>query len=420
MLKQYLELMLQVLISVLLGMSWRRFRSSMAGPKLKTVLWRSKSFLIRCEIMILSSTRKANVQIGRAGSFEPLLGLGIFTQRGEPWRHSRALLRPQFYRDQISDLSLEERHVSILSNALTTGADGWTSVVDLQPLFFKMTLELMTEFLYGNVPSHRDHTANVQNEEDFAYHFDAGKAFLSIRLALGRWHWLLRSSAFSRHCEKVQQYAEYFVTAKLRDMQMKWASEQAFQEPLANRKYVFVDELAKQTNNALEIRSETLNVLSAGRDTTASLLTWIFYFLSRYSRVFNKLRAVVLAEIATDASGIEFTKLRSCQYLQSCINETLRITGTVPIIERECLEDVVLPRGGGPNGTKPIFLPKGQRILISLYAMQHRHDVWGDDHDLFRPERWEDRKIGFEFIPFGAGPRKCVGREYISLPSLSL
>ena len=347
----------------------------------------------------------------RAVCFEPLLGLGIFTQRGEPWRHSRALLRPQFSREQIADMDLEERHADVLSATLKTGCDGWTDVVNLQPLFLKMTLDLMTEFLYGYLPAQMGQTRDAPNTEEFGYHFDAGKGYVGTRLALGKWYWLVRSSAFSRHCKKVHQYAEYLVRARLRHGHKMLAIQQSTQEPATKGKFVLLDELAKHTKNALELRNETLNVLSAGRDTTASLLTWIFYFLSRNPRVFGQLRAIVLAEIGAESSSIEFAKLRSCQYLQNCINEALRMTGILPTMERECLEDTVIPRGGGPDGLNPVFLPKGQRIMISIYAMQQRTDIWGDDPDVFRPERWEDRKAGFEFIPFGGGPRKCVGRK---------
>lgn len=348
--------------------------------------------------------------IHRAGCFEPLLGLGIFTQRGESWRHSRALLRPQFTRDQVADMDLGGRHVSALSAVLTTGYDGWTDVVDLQPMFFKMTLELMTEFLYGHLPTQMGQKTDAPDREEFESHFDSGKGFLGTRVALGKWHWLVRSPAFSRHCKKVHQYADYFVTAKLQHGQ-KSATNEELQKPATKSKFVLLDELAKHTNNALELRGETLNVLSAGRDTTAALLSWIFYFLSRYPRVFNQLRAMILAEIGTEASSIDFAKLRSCQYLQHCINEVLRMAGIVPTVERESLEDTVLPRGGGPDGSKPVFLPKGQRVVMLTYAMQQRCDIWGHDPEVFRPERWEDRKAGFEFIPFGGGPRKCVGRK---------
>ena len=308
-------------------------------------------------------------------------------------------------------MDLEERHVNELSSLIKTGTDGWTNVVDLQPMFLKMTLELMTEFLYGHLPSQIGQKTGASDRDEFGYHFDAGKGYLGTRLALGGWHWLVYSPAFSRHCKKVHQYADYLVRAKLQPGLKKHPKIQVSQEPSAKSKFVLLDELAKHTDNALEIRNETLNVLSAGRDTTASLLSWIFYFLARDPRVFDQLRATVLAEVGTDSSSLDFTKLRSCKYLQHCINEALRMSGIVPTMERESLEDTVLPRGGGPDGKQPVFLPKGQRVLISIYAMQQRRDIWGEDPETFRPERWEDRKVGFEFIPFGGGPRKCVGRE---------
>src|SRR5437764_7927708 len=60
------------------------------------------------------------------------------------------MLRPQFARDQISDLELEEVHVQDLLKHLTTGdATGWTPQVDLSPVFFRLTLDSATEFLFG-------------------------------------------------------------------------------------------------------------------------------------------------------------------------------------------------------------------------------------------------------------------------------
>ena len=352
-----------------------------------------------------------DVEICRIQSFKPFLGSGVFTLRGDPWRHSRSLLRPQFARDQISDIELEERHLDALSTGLKTGANGWTGVIDLQPMFFKMTLELMTEFLYGHAPSQPGEKSNAPDRTEFEYHFDKGKGYVNTRIALVKWYWLVHPPAFSRHCAKVHQYADYFVKAKLRKRQIDLATKRIQQDSATRGKFVLLDELVKSTNDALEIRNATLGAYSAGRDTTASLLSWVFYFLSRYPRVFQKLRTTILAEIGTEASSIDFAKLRSCQYLQYCINEALRIVPVVPTLERVSLEDVVLPHGGGPDGTKPVFVTKGARVLISIYALHQRKDIWGSDPEVFRPERWEGRRAGMEFIPFGGGPRKCVGRE---------
>lgn len=73
----------------------------------------------------------ADFDIGpnRENSFKPLLGVGVTTARGEKWKHGRALLRPQFSREQISDLGVEERHVRAMLEVLegkVAGDDGWT------------------------------------------------------------------------------------------------------------------------------------------------------------------------------------------------------------------------------------------------------------------------------------------------------
>ena len=85
----------------------------------------------------------------RIGNMGATLGSGIFTQDGKPWEHSRALLRPQFVRDQVSDLDLEEDHVQNLLKVIPIESDGWTSEINLQQMFFRLTIDSATEFLFG-------------------------------------------------------------------------------------------------------------------------------------------------------------------------------------------------------------------------------------------------------------------------------
>jgi cytochrome P450 len=75
----------------------------------------------------------------------PILGLGIFTADGAAWEHSRAMLRPNFVTSQLRDLNMFEVHVAELIRAIP--ADG--STLDLQDLFFDLTLDSATEFLFG-------------------------------------------------------------------------------------------------------------------------------------------------------------------------------------------------------------------------------------------------------------------------------
>ena len=62
--------------------------------------------------------------------------------------------------------------------------------------------------------------------------------------------------------------------------------------------------------------------------------------------------------------------------------------------------DTVLPKGGGPDGESPLFIPKKTVVQYHVYAMHRRKDLYGDDADEFRPERWEKIRPGWEYLPF--------------------
>jgi cytochrome P450 len=81
---------------------------------------------------------------------------------------------------------------------------------------------------------------------------------------------------------------------------------------------------------------------------------------------------------------------------------------------RIAVKDTTLPLGGGPDGLSPIFVPKGTVVASSFYALHHRKDIYGDDADLWRPERWEELKLStlaWKFIPFGGGAHVCPGQN---------
>ena len=363
------------------------------------------------------TTQAQDFDIGpaRLECFRPLLGLGLTTVTGEAWKHSRALLRPQFSREQISDLDLEERHIQDLMKVLDVGDNGWTEKLDLQPLFSNLTHDTATELLYGQSIESQKHAGrwSTPNESlskqsgeayEFGHHLESGKSWLYERMVLGRLGWLFSSTKFYNHCKEVHKYVNNFVYARVRQ------GEADKTETPSKGKFVLLNELAKHTRNPVQLRNETLHVLSASWDTTSALLGWLFYFLARNPRVFDKLRNIILTDFN---SGIDFRQLNNCQYLQHCINETFRVAAIIPVIERVCTRDTTLPQGGGSDGRSPIFLPKNSRVLISTYGMQHRADIWGSDAAAFRPERWEEEKKGggWDFVPFAGGPRKCIGRK---------
>jgi cytochrome P450 len=90
----------------------------------------------------------------------------------------------------------------------------------------------------------------------------------------------------------------------------------------------------------------------------------------------------------------------------------LRVHPVVPGNSRLANHDTVLPRGGGPDGSAPVFVPKGTLVGYSVYSMHRRTDFYGADSEDFRPERWETLRPSWEYLPFNGGPRICLGQQY--------
>ncbi|TVY41964.1 Cytochrome P450 [Lachnellula subtilissima] len=338
--------------------------------------------------MLSAQSSDYDISATRANAFMPLLGEGIFTSVGQQWKHSRALVRPQFSKDEISNLDLIDRHIQTFLGVLNEQEKGWTSTIDLQPLFFYFSLDVATEFLYGQSVNSQAAIAGLANADNG-----------------------IDGAAFARHLDE----AKHLVDKRDFLVQDRLTSKRTPSlEGEGTRKFVFLDELVKETQNITELRNETLHTLLAGRDPAAALMGWTFYLLSRHPATFSKLRSIIVAEFgsSTSSSDITFEKLRSCTFIQHVLNEVIRIVAIIPMNERIALRDTTLPRGGGEDGTSSIFVRKGIQVLIPAYAMQHRPDIWGEDVEEFRPERWEGRKVGWEWIPFGGGPRKCLGQQF--------
>jgi hypothetical protein len=314
------------------------------------------------------------------------------------------MMRPQFARDQVSDLDLEEQHVLNLMRAIVPTASGWTDTLDLQVIFFRLTLDSATEFLFGEsvdsqlaaLPGYECTTARdqSQDEEVFTAAFDKGQMALATRLRLKGLYMLYNPSSFTKACSDCHSFIDHFVRLALLKDLPRHAEK-------GKKKYVFLEALAAETRDPIELRSQLLNILLAGRDTTASLIGWVFFSLARDPARYTKLRSIIIERFGTfdRPHDITFAKLKECTYLQHVNNETLRLYPVVPVNSRTANKDTTLPRGGGPDGMSPIFVPKGRSCDYSVFVMHRREDIWGPDADQFVPERWEKRRVGWDYLP---------------------
>ncbi|ANB14809.1 Dit2p [Sugiyamaella lignohabitans] len=350
----------------------------------------------------------------------PLLGDGIFTLSGEGWKHSRALLRPQFSRQQVSQLKSLNTHVNqLLSNFKRDSAKDHGRGVgyfDSQILFHDLTLDTATEFLFGeSVDALANGNREVQGPEikvtakQFATCFNASLRTILLRLQAAKFSYLINPKHFQEEVKICHNFVDYFVYRTLAETENEKDSE----EDDEKSSYIFIKELAKHTRDPKVIRDQSFNILLAGRDTTASLLSFCTFLLSRDKRVWEKLRKEVLDNFGTDTEQITFESLKRSTYLNNVINEVLRMYPIVPFNARTAIRDTILPRGGGPDESGPVFVKKGTPVAYSTYAMHHNPRYWGEDHAEFRPERWEENQLHmWDYLPFNGGPRICLGQQF--------
>ncbi|KUJ09796.1 putative cytochrome P450 [Mollisia scopiformis] len=338
----------------------------------------------------------------RKAALGPIFGHGIFTTDGAAWENSRSLLRPNFVRSQIGDLETFEHHVSHLIAKIPR--DG--STVDLQPLFFCLTMDSATEFLFGQSTNTLLEGETSATGEKFADAFTYATETAGLTARVGKLANLFPNKRYEDSVKFVHDFVGNYVQSAIDMRNGSFNGEKKAEE---GKKYIFLEELAKTGVGKKQIQDELLNVLLAGRDTTASLLAYIFHILARRPDVFAKLRAEV------ETLGSErpsFEQIKSLKYLQYTLNEVLRLHPIVPANSRTAVRDTTLPLGGGPDGKSPIFVKKGQMVNYQVYVMQRRKDLYGPDADEFKPERWEQFRPSWQYLPFNGGPRICIGQQF--------
>lgn len=178
--------------------------------------------------------------------------------------------------------------------------------------------------------------------------------------------------------------------------------------------HVLTEDLLNEGLDPISIRGQLTNVFLAGRGAVSNNIANIMFLLARKPGCWTKLRTEVLR--ADVFSPAEFDQLsarpNSLPYLQRIVNESLRMLPTLGFTERVAQKDTWLPVGGGIDGSQPISVRNGDVFVLHFPSLHRRKDIWGDDADDFNPDRWlSSRPPPWTFIPFGGGPRICIGQK---------
>ncbi|KAL9034897.1 MAG: hypothetical protein Q9180_005155 [Flavoplaca navasiana] len=297
-------------------------------------------------IKTILSTQSSHWELGeiRWGIMSAYVGTGLLTNEGPACKHSRPRLRPQFSQVSVSELALCEKHAQELMRKLVPGTDGWTGNTDLQPLFFNFTLNNpVTQAALGGPGK-----TGPPNGEVFAASIDVVTDWVGGMSTIGNWYKYAPARQFKRSRAKIYEMVEWYVNRAVERARDKFPTK-----PLEPSRFVLLDELAKNTDDKLWLRNETIGLLTGGHSTSAALLSWLFYYLARQRSLYHKLRRSIVEAFGTgyEARHITASQLRAFQYLRACIYEALRLGSPTHTSVRSAARDTRFPGVGVHKAT---------------------------------------------------------------------
>ncbi|KAG6118006.1 hypothetical protein E4U14_007320 [Claviceps sp. LM454 group G7] len=338
------------------------------------------------------------------------LGLGVFTKDGSSWKRSRDLLRPLFKRAELSDIDRFKKHVDRMLNLIPR--DGRT--VNMAPLLGKLFLDSGTEFTFGESFGSLDEQS-TQGEELLAACYQSLAGISKRRHATNKLG-LLFDTSFCDNVNKVHTFVDRQVTRALSAADSKTGSAERLMNQGGER-YVLLDQAAKHIQNPVELRYEMMNVFLPAFESISVVLANALFHLARNPSIWRDLRqqAVGLGE-----QPLTFELLKSLSSFRYVMLESLRLHGSSGRLERTARSDTILPRGGGPDGSSPVLVPKGSQVSLDLSSHLNDKEIWGDDVQVFRPSRFEGRVTTWDFVPFSGGPRICPAQQQVIAQSVYL
>ncbi|KAF9592828.1 hypothetical protein IFM89_017793 [Coptis chinensis] len=370
---------------------------------------------------------------------EVLLGDGIFNSDGEHWRKQRKTSSFEFASKNLREFStIVFREYALKLSSILNQASADKKELDMQELLMRMTLDSICKVGFGvEIGTLAPHLP----ANSFAQAFDTANIIVTLRFIDPLWRikrfFNVGSEALLDQSIKSIDDFTYRVIrrrkAEIKESKTTNENENKIKHDILSR-FIELSEEPESDLNDKSLRDVVLNFVIAGRDTTATTLSWAIYMVMTHPQVADKLYSelkvfeenqakeenISLLPYNPDgtksfnervkhfASLLTYDSLGKLTYLHSVVTETLRLYPAVPQDPKGILEDDVLP-----DGTK---VKAGGMVTYVPYSMGRMEYNWGPDAAQFKPERWLKEGFfqnasPFKFTAFQAGPRICLGKD---------
>ncbi|KAK4804148.1 hypothetical protein SAY86_003965 [Trapa natans] len=342
------------------------------------------------------------------------LGRGIFNADGDLWTMQRKLASHEFttkslreFVVKILETEVENRLVPLLEESARTGR-----VLDLQDVLSRFAFDTVCLVSLGTDPC----CLGLQSQPlpPLVMAFDRASRICAMRGAAPMFLvWKIKRAL---NIGSERQLAEAIGIVQAAVSEIIHSKRELLEREIGGESYEGADLLTRllAAGHGEElVRDMVISFIMAGRDTTSSAMTWLFWLLSDH----RDAEETIIREVSSilDVKGaIDFEALKGMNFLKACLCESMRLYPPVAWDSKHAAAGDVLPDG------TPV--QKGDRVTYFPYGMGRMENLWGEDRLEFKPDRWFDLPgltgreelkpvSSFKYPVFQAGPRVCLGKE---------
>ncbi|GMY10395.1 cytochrome P450 714C2-like [Fagus crenata] len=327
----------------------------------------------------------------------PLLGQGILTSNGAVWAHQRKILAPELYMEKVKGM------MNLITESTITVVDSWKSLIETQGGTADIKIDEYMRSFSGDVISRACFGSNYSKGEEI---------FVKLRTLQGA----MSKKSFStgvpgmRYLPTKSNREAWGLEKEIRNLILEVVKER--QKGVHNEKDLLqmVLEGALKTDLSQEATDRFIvdnckNIYLAGFETTAVSATWCLMLLASNQEWQDRVRAEVLSICGGGIPDADM--LRKMKQLTMVIHEALRLYPPVAVVSREALKDM---KFGDIN------VPKGVNLWTMVVTLHTDPEIWGPDAYKFNPDRFANGitgscKLPHLYMPFGVGPRVCLGQN---------
>ncbi|MBB5341151.1 cytochrome P450 [Tunturiibacter gelidoferens] len=339
--------------------------------------------------------QKSEIQVKRMGHF---LGKGLLTTHGEPWKTQRRLIQKGFDRKQLEALS------AIMQDSLAESLRDFdrqvrVGPVDIYPQLMKMTFAMVARSLFG---------AKLKDEDiDVVSNTICTVQEFIVRQTLQPYlnPWFEVSGELRRHEE---------MRARADSVLMEYIKTRRHQAPGNDLLQTLMDARYSDGEGMSDelVLSESMQLLVAGHETSSNALSWLLYLLSSRPDCLERIREE-FHSVLGDAP-LSFGDVSRLPFTTQVILEALRLYPPFWMVDRMAVAD---------DRVGDVDIPRGSTVIVFVYGAHHAPRYW-ESPESFDPERFakanEKLQTPFTHLPFGGGPRGCIGGHYAMLQILMI